>query len=83
MPAVDGGKMAAQLYVGRKSLVTDTYRMKTEKQFVDTLEDNTRKQGAMMQLISDRAQSEVSQKSHDVLRMYLIDDYQSEPYHQH
>ena len=82
-PVVDGGEMAAQLYVGRKTLVTDVYGMKTEKQFVGTLEDNIRKRGAMSKLISDRAQSEVSEKSHDVLWMYLTDDYQSEPYHQH
>jgi hypothetical protein len=36
-------------------MVTDVYGMKTEKQFVNTLEDNIRVRGAMSQFLSDRA----------------------------
>ena len=82
-PAICDGSTCAQLYVGRKSLVTDVYGMKTEKQFVATLQDNIRKRGAMDKLISDRAQVEISKKTLDILRAYAIDDWQSEPHHQH
>ena len=37
----------------------------------------------MRKLVSDCAQSEVSNKVLDILRNYTIDDWQSEPYHEH
>jgi len=37
----------------------------------------------MEKLISDRAQLEISAKVHDILRALCIDDWQSEPHHQH
>ena len=82
-PAIDDGARCAQFYVGRDSLVCDVYGMKTEKQFVNTLEDNIRRRGAMSKLISDRAQSEISNKAKDLLRALFIDEWQSEPHHQH
>ena len=57
--------------------------MKSDKEFVYTLEDNIRKRGAMDKLISDRAQVEISNKVLDILRNYVIEDWQSEPYHEH
>ena len=39
-PAVDDGSTAAVLFVGIKTQVTDIYGIKTDKQFVNTLEDN-------------------------------------------
>ena len=81
--AIDNGSKTAQLFVGHQSLVADAYPMKTEKQFVNTLEDNIRKRGAMDKLISDRAQVEISNRVHDILRANCIDDWQSEPHHQH
>ena len=82
-PAIDDGSTTAQIFVGRDTLVVDVYGMKTDKEFVNTLEDQIRKRGAMDKLISDRAQVEVSDKVRDILRAYLIDDWQSEPHHQH
>ena len=82
-PAIDDGSKIAQLYVGRETLVTDVFGIKTEKQFVNTLEDNIRKRGAMDKLISDRAQVEVSNRVLDILRAYVIDSWQSEPHYQH
>ena len=82
-PAVDNGCKYAQIFVGRTSLVTDIYPIKSDKAFVDALEDNIRQRGAMDKLISDRAQSEVSNRVKDILRNYLVADYQSEPKHQH
>ncbi|MFA9289559.1 MAG: hypothetical protein ACEQSA_06845, partial [Weeksellaceae bacterium] len=46
-PAVDSGVKAAQLFVGRKSLVADVYPCQTDGEFVNTLEENIRDRGAM------------------------------------
>jgi hypothetical protein len=37
----------------------------------------------MDRLLSDRATAEIRSKINDILRVYIIDDWQSEPYHQH
>ena len=81
--AVDSGATSAQIFVGTTSLLTDVYGMKSDKQFVNTLEDNIRKRGAPNKLISDRAQLEISKKVHDILRAYCIGNWQSEPHQQH
>ena len=44
-PAIDNGAQVAQIFVGIKTLVTDVYSMKTDSQFVQTLEDNIRRRG--------------------------------------
>ena len=82
-PAVDDGSTCAQLFVGTKTLLTDVYELKSDKQFVNSLEDNIHQRGAMDKLISDSAQSEISTRVKDILRALFIDDWQSEPYHQH
>jgi hypothetical protein len=80
---IDSGATSAQIFVATKSLVTDVYGMKSDKEFVNTLQDVIRKRGAMDKLISNRAQTELSNKVLDILRNYIIDDWQSEPYHEH
>ena len=82
-PAINGGQTRAQIFVGRKTLLTDVYAMKSDSEFVNTLEDTIRQRGAMDILISDSAQVEISKKVLDILRAYRIDDHQSEPHHQH
>ena len=42
----DGSK-CAQVFVGTKTLVSDFHRMKHDKKFVKSLEDNIRKRGAI------------------------------------
>jgi hypothetical protein len=81
--AIDDGSFSAQIFTGTDTLVTDVYGMKTDREFVRTLEDQIRKRGAMDKLVSDRAQLETSKKVLDILRNYRIDDWQSEPYHEH
>jgi hypothetical protein len=83
VPAVACGHTSAQIFVGRDSPVTDIVGMSTDKQFVNTLEDNIRYRGAMDRLISDRAQLEISNRAKDLLRAMAIDDWQSEPGYQH
>ena len=46
-PAVDSGVKQAQVFVGTDTLVTDAYTMRSGNQFVNTLEDNIRRRGAM------------------------------------
>ena len=81
-PTVDSGVKQAQVFVGRDTLAADTYLMKSEKQFVNTLEDNIRRRGAMDKLLSDSAKTEISNKVMDILRAYHISNCHSEPYHQ-
>ena len=72
----------AQIFVGKQTLVTDVYPLKSQKQFVNTLEDNIRFRGAMTKLISDYAKVEISNKVKDILRMDHSSSWNSEPYHQ-
>ena len=81
-PAVDSSVKQAQVFVGRDSLVADVYPMKSDKQFVNTLEDNIRRRGAKDKLLSDSAKTEISKKVMDILRAYHISNWHSEPYHQ-
>ena len=82
-PAVDDGSTMAQFFCGRDTLVCDAYGIKSTKQFINTLSDNIRKPGAMDTLISDGGKYEISKRVTDLLRSLFIQDYQSEPYHQH
>ena len=82
-PAVDDGSTMAQFFCGRDTLVCDAYGIKSTKQFINTLSDNIRKRGAMDTLISDGGKYEMSKRVTDLLRSLFIQDYQSEPYHQH
>jgi hypothetical protein len=82
-PAIDSGVTAAQFFVGTESMVCDVYPMKTDKQFINVLQDNICRRGALSKLISDRAQVEISNKVQDILRNYIIKDWQSEPHQQH
>jgi Reverse transcriptase (RNA-dependent DNA polymerase) len=81
--AIDDGSLCAQIFISHKSLVADIYGMKTDKEFVNTLEDQIRLRGAMDRLLSDRAQSEISKRVKDILRAYAIGEWQSEPNNQH
>ena len=82
-PAVDDGSTIAQFFCGHDTLVCDASGIKSTKQFINTLSDNIRKRGAMDTLISDGGKYEISKQVTDLLRSLLIQDYQSEPYHQH
>ena len=82
-PAVDDGLTMAQFFWGRDTLVCDAYGIKSTKQFINTLSDNIRKRGAMDTLISDGGKYEISKRVTDLLCSLFIQDYQSEPYHQH
>jgi hypothetical protein len=64
-------------------LVADVYGLKTDKAYVNTLEDNIRKRGAMDKLISDCAKAEMSERVKRILRALCISaSWHSEPYHE-
>ena len=81
-PVVDSGVKQAHNFVGKESLVSDIYPMRSDKQFVTTMEDNIHRHGARDKLISDSAKPEISHKVQDILRACNISDWQSEPHHQ-
>ena len=73
----------AQFFCGRDTLVCDAYGIKSTIQFINTLSDNFRNRGAMDTFISDGRKYKISKQVTDLLRSLFIQDYQSEPYHQH
>ena len=75
-PAVDDGSTMAQFFCGRDTLLCDANDIKS-------FSDNIRKWGAMDTLISDGDKYEISKRVTDLLHSLFIQDYQSEPYHQH
>ena len=77
-PAIDSRITAEQFFAGIESLICDIYPMKTDKQFVNVLQDNFRKRGAMSKFISNSTQDKISNKVHDILRDCLIKHWQSE-----
>ena len=81
-PAIDDGSTSAAIYSGKTSHVMDVYGMKTDKQFVNTLEDIIRERGAPTRLLSDHAINLRSSRVLDILRAYCIGQWTSEPHHQ-
>jgi hemerythrin superfamily protein len=67
-PLIDDGSIAAVMFVGKDTQVTNVYGIKTDKQFVNTLDDNIIQQGAPHKLISNCAQVTVSNKVQDNFR---------------
>ena len=59
-PAVDDGSTMAQFFCGHDTLVCDAYGIKSTKQFINSLSNNIRKQGAMDTLISYEGKYEIS-----------------------
>lgn len=81
-PAADYGSKCAQVFVGTKTLASKVCRMKSNKQFVNSLEDNIRQRGAVDKLILDSAKAEISQWVKDIMQALFIEDWQSEAYYQ-
>ena len=77
-----GGFTCVQIFAGAESYYITAHECRTDGEFASTLEDEIRSHGAMNRLISDRAKAEISKKVEDILRKYIIDAHQSEPYHQ-
>jgi hypothetical protein len=67
VPEIDDGSTVAVLFVGRDTQVTDVYSIKTDKQFINTVEDNITNRGAPLKFLSDFAQVLISNKAQDIL----------------
>ena len=52
-PAMNDGSTMAQFFVGTDTLVCDTYGIKSQKHFINTLYDNIKTTGAMDTIITD------------------------------
>ena len=72
-----------QFFYGHDTFACDTYGIKSTKQFINTLSENIRKWGAMDALTSDGGTYDISKGVTDLLHSLFIQEYQSEPYHQH
>jgi hypothetical protein len=83
MSQLHDGSTAAVIFVGINTQVTDVYGIKTDKQFVNTLQDNIIQRGSPQKLLSDRGQAIISHKVADILRTFCIDTWQSKPHQQH
>jgi len=66
------GYTGAQIFVGRRSLVSDAYGFCSVSEFPNTLSDNIRERGAMDVLISNHANYEMSARVKDMLRGLMI-----------
>ena len=82
-PVIGTTVKMAQIYVGRKTLVTDVYPMTNETQIPSTFEHNIKDRGAMITIISDGAKAATSAHIKAMCGLYQVKDYQSEPHHQH
>jgi hypothetical protein len=78
--AISVGFTAAVIFVRVNTQVTDVYGIKTDKQFVNTLEDNIIQHGAPLKLSSDCGQTIVIHKVADIHRTFRIGNWQSEPH---
>ena len=76
-----GGYTCAQIYVGKTSILTEVFGIKSESQMGETLQDFIRKWGAPHFLLSDNTKSELSNTVLDILCKYNIKDIQTEPHH--
>jgi hypothetical protein len=83
VPAIDDCSIAAVIFVGTATQVTDVHGIKSDKQFVNTLEYCITRIGSPYKLISFSAQVIIGDKVEDILRTLCIDSWQSKPYHQH
>ena len=74
---------AVQILAGHNSKYIDVYGVTTDCDLSHTLEENIMNQRAMDVLISNNVKATTSQKLKDILRMYDIEYYTSEPHDQH
>ena len=71
-PAVDDGAKVAQIFVVTKSQVIDVHGLKTEKQFVNVLQDQIHERGTMDRLLNNHIQVEISNRVKKILAVYSI-----------
>ena len=60
--------------MGAKTIITDVCGIKSDENFVNSLEDNIMQRGFMDKLMSDSARSEISIRVKDILRALFVYD---------
>jgi len=84
VPAVETpGNAGTQLFVGRRSPLSNCYGFCLVSEFPNNLLDNIRERGAMDVLISDHAAYEMPARVKDILRALMIGSWKGEPCYQH
>ena len=71
------------VFLGLTSSYLFGHPMRSEKQIPEAMEECIRKVGAPIGIMSDQAKAEMHGRAKDLLRMYEIDDRQSEAHYQH
>ena len=61
-PGIHNGCTMAQFFVGKDTLISDAYRINSQKQFINTLYDIIRTRGAMDTIITDVKNMEFQRK---------------------
>ena len=80
--AIYCGHTRAQFYCGTDSQICDIYGMKTDKKIINSFEDIIIQREAMYRLISDQSQIKTSERVLDLLRTYIIGNWNSEIHQQ-
>ena len=65
-PAIENCSARAKMFVGAKNILTNVRGMNSYEQFVNSLEDNTRKRGAMEKLASESTLFEIITRAKDI-----------------
>ena len=82
IPAVDDGSTGAYVHIGLTTTVTDAYGVKSQSEFVNTLEDNITKRGVPSKMVGDRAKVHFCERTMKLLRAFFIPTWFSQPYRQ-
>jgi hypothetical protein len=59
--------LQAKCFVSQHSLVDDAYNLKTDKELINTLEENIRERGVMEMLLSECAKAKMNSRVQDIL----------------
>ena len=81
-PNIASGATQAKFYGDQEYLVCDVVKIKTDKQCVNTLEDNICQLVVIDKLLSDIAQVEIIGCVKDIIHAYFIGNWSSESHQQ-
>ena len=84
-PAINGGEKCAHIFVGKKSKLTDAYKVKngSSEEFLESLQDRVRYRGCPTGLEADNAPMYRGWKNSRYLRDICISQWQCESKYQH
>jgi hypothetical protein len=80
---IDGVSITAVIFFGSDTQIKDIHGIKSNRRFLNTLEDCITLRGAPYNLASDSAQVIIGDKIKEPQLTLYVDSWQSEPYHKH